>query len=66
MDPTINFELGADNKVRTIEIQEDYRILLGGNFQTFNQVVSPYLTKLYGGINHGGGLVSFVSPNIGC
>jgi len=64
LDPTINFELGADNTIRTLAIQEDYRILIGGDFTSFNNLNSPYIAKVYGGINYGGGLVSFVSPKV--
>ena len=64
LDPTINFEFGSDNTIRTLVIQEDYRILIGGDFTSFNNIVSRYIAKVYGGINYGGGLVSFIKPRV--
>ena len=64
LDPTINFEFGSDNTIRTLVIQEDYRILIGGDFTSFNNIVSRYIAKVYGGINFGGGLVSFIKPKV--
>lgn len=61
LDPTINFELGANDVIRTLEILENYRILIGGDFTSFNKVDARYLSKIYGGINYGGGLISFTT-----
>lgn len=46
LDTTFNPGLAADGAVRSITLQSDDRILIGGNFRTVSDVVSPGIARL--------------------
>ena len=67
VDPLFNPGTGVNDVVNSIVIQEDHRILLGGNFTQANGVTRNRLTRLNAdgsvdpSINFGSGADSFVS-----
>jgi uncharacterized delta-60 repeat protein len=46
LDASFNIGTGPDNWVRTIAIQSDGKIIIGGDFTTFNGAASNYLARL--------------------
>jgi uncharacterized delta-60 repeat protein/uncharacterized repeat protein (TIGR01451 family) len=46
LDNTFNIGVGANNVVRSIAIQADGKIIIGGDFTTFNGVSKNYLARL--------------------
>lgn len=46
LDNTFNLGIGPNNEIRTIEIQADDKIIIGGNFTSYNGVLKNYLTRL--------------------
>jgi len=62
VDPGMNFGYGADSFVSGILLQSDGKIVLGGGFNTFNQLAYPHLVRLYGGSMFDSGTLEFDSP----
>ena len=62
VDPSINFGTGADNLAAALAVQPDGKILVGGNFTSFNGVPQNRFTRLHGGQNAGSGLLVFAAP----
>lgn len=62
VDPGMNFGYGADSFVSGILLQDDGKIILGGGFNTFNQLAYPHLVRLYGGSMFDSGTLEFDSP----
>lgn len=48
LDTSFNPGTGADGLVRSIALQPDGNVLIGGNFTTVNGVARPYVARLYG------------------
>jgi uncharacterized delta-60 repeat protein len=48
LDSSFNPGTGADGIVRSIKLQPDGNLVIGGDFLTVNGVVRPYLARLYG------------------
>jgi uncharacterized delta-60 repeat protein len=48
LDPSFDPGTGAGGYVRSIALQPDGNILIGGDFTTVNGVVRPYVARLYG------------------
>ena len=48
LDSTFNPGTGADGVVRSIALQTDGKVLIGGDFLTVNGVLRPYVARLYG------------------
>lgn len=48
LDPGFNPGTGADETVRSIALQPDGDVLIGGDFTSVNGVVRPYVARLYG------------------
>jgi hypothetical protein len=48
LDTTLNPGTGADGGVRTISLESDGKVLIGGDFTTVNGVVRPYVARLFG------------------
>lgn len=46
LDGSWNPGSGPDNSVKTIAIQPDGKILIGGNFSSYNSTPFPYITRL--------------------
>ena len=46
IDPTFNIGTGINGTVRAIAIQTDGKILVGGEFDTYNDTARPYLVRL--------------------
>jgi uncharacterized delta-60 repeat protein/uncharacterized repeat protein (TIGR01451 family) len=60
VDPTINFQSGADGGfVDTIAIESDDEIDVGGGFSTFEGIAENNYVRLYGGANAGDGSIQF-------
>jgi uncharacterized delta-60 repeat protein len=55
LDSSFNPGTGADGIVRSIALQSDGNVLLGGDFFTVNGVWRPYVARLYG---------DFVAPSL--
>jgi uncharacterized delta-60 repeat protein len=55
LDSSFNPGIGADGIVRSIALQSDGNVLLGGDFFTVNGVWRPYVARLYG---------DFVAPSL--
>jgi uncharacterized delta-60 repeat protein/uncharacterized repeat protein (TIGR01451 family) len=63
VDPQINFGLGADSLVNTIQLQADDKILLGGGFTHYDGVGYNRFVRLYGRSITGSGRFEFDAPN---
>ena len=48
LDASFNPGTGADGIVRSLALQSDGRVLIGGDFTTVNGVVRPHVARLYG------------------
>jgi uncharacterized delta-60 repeat protein len=48
LDSSFNPGMGADGVVRSIALQSDGNVLIGGDFTTVNGVVRPRVARLYG------------------
>jgi uncharacterized delta-60 repeat protein len=48
LDDSFNPGTGADGEVRSIALQSDGNVLIGGDFTTVNGVVRPHVARLYG------------------
>ena len=48
LDSSFNPGTGADGPVRSIALQPDGKVLIGGDFTTVNGVARPYVARLYG------------------
>jgi uncharacterized delta-60 repeat protein len=48
LDSSFNPGTGADGLVRSILLQPDGKVLIGGNFTAVNGVARPYIARLYG------------------
>jgi uncharacterized delta-60 repeat protein len=48
LDSSFNPSTGADGWVRSIALQSDGKVLIGGDFSTVNGVVRPRVARLYG------------------
>ena len=60
LDPTINFQSGADGgSVDAIVIQTNDEIDLGGQFSTFEGIPANNIVRIYGGANSGDGSIEF-------
>jgi len=59
IDNSINFGTGANGSILDIAIQEDYKIILGGGFTTFDGKEKNYIAQLHGGIIEGEGKLEF-------
>jgi uncharacterized delta-60 repeat protein len=46
LDNTFNIGTGANDEVRTISIQSDGKIIIGGHFTSFNGIVANRITRL--------------------
>ncbi|HEY8402551.1 MAG TPA: T9SS type A sorting domain-containing protein [Cytophagaceae bacterium] len=46
LDPTFAAGMGANNSIRTLAIQSDGKILVGGDFTSFNGVSMNYIARL--------------------
>ncbi len=46
LDTTFNVGTGSDNSIFNLAVTSDNKILVGGNFQTFNQVIKPSIVQL--------------------
>ena len=46
LDSSFNTGSGADGNIRSIAVQPDGRVLIGGLFTTFNDSAYPYLLRL--------------------
>ena len=61
VDPTINFGAGADNLVATISLQTDDKIIVGGGFDSFDNIPQGHIARLQGGAIIGDGKITFSS-----
>jgi uncharacterized delta-60 repeat protein len=61
LDTTFNSEVGADTYVRAIAIQSDGKILIGGDFTTYNGTSRNYIARL----NADGTLDTTFNPGMG-
>lgn len=59
-DASFNASLNADNAVRAIAIQNDGRVLFGGDFTNVNGVTAPHLARL----NSDGSLDTSFTPSV--
>ena len=59
LDHSINFGSGANDAVLALAVQDDFRIVLGGNFSQFNGREAPHLARVYGGLDYSPGRVRF-------
>ena len=59
MDTTINFGSGADGAVLDAVVQNDFRIVLAGMFESFNGETRLRLARVYGGFNYDDGTIRF-------
>ena len=59
-DASFNVGLNADNTVRAIAIQNDGRVLFGGDFTNVNGVIAPHLARL----NSDGSLDTSFTPSV--
>ncbi len=62
-DAGINFGQGANDFVDAIVVQPDTKIVIGGNFTTYDGVPEAYLARIYGGTETGDGMIEFNSAN---
>lgn len=62
VDPSFNPGTGANGTVRAVIVQPDGKIVLGGDFTTFNDIAREYLVRLH---TDGSLDSSFVGPNFG-
>jgi uncharacterized delta-60 repeat protein/uncharacterized repeat protein (TIGR01451 family) len=66
VDPTINFQTGADGGyVDAIAIQTNDEIDVGGGFTNFEGVAANNFVRLYGGANFGEGTIQFTEQVYG-
>jgi uncharacterized repeat protein (TIGR01451 family)/uncharacterized delta-60 repeat protein len=63
VDPSINFGAGADNNIKTIAIQPDGMLVIGGGFTQFDDQPRAHLARLYGGSVTGSGAFEFATGN---
>lgn len=59
VDTSINFGAGANGYVAAIALQADRKIVLGGNFTTFDNQPRNRVARVYGGSLGGSGTVAF-------
>jgi hypothetical protein len=48
LDTSFNAGTGANGSIRTIALQSDGKVLIGGEFIAINGVVRPYVARLFG------------------
>jgi uncharacterized delta-60 repeat protein len=48
LDPSFDPGTGANGSIRTVALQSDGNVLIGGDFTTVNGVVRPYVARLFG------------------
>jgi uncharacterized delta-60 repeat protein/uncharacterized repeat protein (TIGR01451 family) len=65
VDSTINFGSGANGFVRSVVIQANDEINVGGSFSSFGGYVQNNFTRLFGGEISGPGSFSFTGPTYG-
>jgi uncharacterized delta-60 repeat protein len=63
LDTSFNPGTGANGSVRTVAVQSDGKVLIGGDFTTINGVVRPHLARLYGVAAAPGPSVNIVRSN---
>lgn len=66
VDPTINFEGGAEGGyVDTLALQSNDEIDAGGGFSSFEGIAENNFVRLYGGANSGNGSIEFSQASFG-
>ena len=63
LDNSINFGLGANGSVRSIAVQNDFRIVIVGDFTSFNGVDARGIARIYGGLDYNPGEIRFEKPS---
>lgn len=62
LDPTFDAGTGADNEVRTVALEPDGNLLVGGRFERLNNYRHPFLARLIGVSSAPGGVLELAAP----
>ncbi len=63
LDTTINFGSGADGTILDAVVQNDFRIVVAGQFQEFDGEQRLRLARVYGGFNYDDGTIRFAETS---
>ena len=63
LDTTINFGSGADGAILDAVVQNDFRIILAGQFEEFDGELRLSLARVYGGFNYDDGTIRFAETS---
>ena len=63
LDTTINFGSGADGSILDAVVQNDFRIIVAGQFEEFDGELRLRLARVYGGFNYDEGTIRFAETS---